>query len=64
MCFSCFQNKDGQFFVPFDSELECRQNVVVYDSNTSSTREMSELLRTIPFLKYLLNLVKACEFSY
>ncbi|WAR01143.1 STYL1-like protein [Mya arenaria] len=24
-------NKDGQFFVPFDSELECRQNVVELD---------------------------------
>jgi len=36
-----FQNKDGQFFVPFDSELECRQNVVVYDSNSTSTKEMS-----------------------
>ncbi|XP_052798539.1 serine/threonine/tyrosine-interacting-like protein 1 [Mya arenaria] len=36
------KNKDGQFFVPFDSELECRQNVVVYDSNTCSVKETTE----------------------
>ena len=38
-----FQNKEGQFFVPFDSELECRQNVVVYDSNTDSPNALSKL---------------------
>ncbi|KAH3891810.1 serine/threonine/tyrosine-interacting-like protein 1 isoform X2 [Dreissena polymorpha] len=36
------KNKDGQFFVPFDSELECRQNVVVYDSNSSSFNELND----------------------
>lgn len=36
------RNKDGQYFVPFDSELECRQNVVVYDSNASTVKEMSD----------------------
>lgn len=33
------RNKDGEFFVPFDAELECKQNVVVYDSNTSNLKE-------------------------
>lgn len=25
--------------VPYDAELECKQNIVVYDSNTSTLRE-------------------------
>lgn len=36
------KNKDGQFFVPFDAELECKQNVVVYDSNTSNLKEQTD----------------------
>lgn len=35
------RNKDGQFFVPFDAELECKQNVVVYDSNTSNLNDQT-----------------------
>ena len=31
-----FQNKEGMFFVPFDAELECKQNMVVYDSNSTN----------------------------
>ena len=33
------QNEEGDFTVPYDAELECKQNVVVYDSNTSTLRE-------------------------
>ncbi|XP_060595467.1 serine/threonine/tyrosine-interacting-like protein 1 [Ruditapes philippinarum] len=36
------KNKDGQFFVPFDAELECKQNVVVYDSNSSNLNEVTD----------------------
>ncbi|KAL4223112.1 Serine/threonine/tyrosine-interacting-like protein 1 [Mactra antiquata] len=36
------RNKDGQVFVPFDAELECKQNVVVYDSNTCNLNEMTD----------------------
>jgi hypothetical protein len=25
--------------LPYDAELECKQNIVVYDSNTSTLRE-------------------------
>jgi hypothetical protein len=32
-------NEEGDFTVPYDAELECKQNVVVYDSNTSTLRE-------------------------
>lgn len=34
-----FQNEDGYFVLPYDAELECKQNIVVYDSNTSTVRE-------------------------
>nr|XP_022343310.1 serine/threonine/tyrosine-interacting-like protein 1 [Crassostrea virginica] len=33
------KNEDGYFVVPYDAELECKQNIVVYDSNTSTLRE-------------------------
>lgn len=33
------QNEEGYFVVPYDAELECKQNIVVYDSNTSTLRE-------------------------
>lgn len=33
------QNEEGYFVVPNDAELECKQNIVVYDSNTSTLRE-------------------------
>ena len=37
--FYFIQNEDGYFVVPYDAELECKQNIVVYDSNTSTLRE-------------------------
>ncbi|XP_052075261.1 serine/threonine/tyrosine-interacting-like protein 1 [Mytilus californianus] len=33
------KDKTGHFMVPYDGELECKQNVVVYDSKTSTLRE-------------------------
>ena len=39
---SLFQSKEGMFFVPFDAELECKQNVVVYDSNSTNVQETSK----------------------
>ncbi|KAK3083863.1 hypothetical protein FSP39_004313 [Pinctada imbricata] len=33
------KNDKGDFVVPYDAELECKQNIVVYDSNTSTLRE-------------------------
>lgn len=36
------KSKEGMYFVPFDAELECKQNVVVYDSNSTNVQEMSE----------------------
>ncbi|KAK3586407.1 hypothetical protein CHS0354_013111 [Potamilus streckersoni] len=33
------KDEDGFFVVPYDAELECKQNVVVYDSNTSKQNE-------------------------
>lgn len=35
------KNKVGDFFVPFDAELECKQNVVVYDSHTRHLKDIS-----------------------
>ena len=34
------------FFVPFDAELECKQNVVVYDSNSTNVSEASKYTST------------------
>lgn len=36
------KSKEGMFFVPFDAELECKQNVVVYDSNSTNVSEATE----------------------
>ncbi|KAL3858333.1 hypothetical protein ACJMK2_012927 [Sinanodonta woodiana] len=36
------KDKDGFFVVPYDAELECKQNVVVYDSNTSKQNEQGD----------------------
>lgn len=33
------KDAEGSFGVPYDAELECKQNVVVYDSNTKTLRE-------------------------
>ncbi|KAK7088766.1 serine/threonine/tyrosine-interacting-like protein 1 [Littorina saxatilis] len=33
------KSQPGVYSVPYDAELECKQNVVVYDSNTSSLKE-------------------------
>ncbi|VDH99527.1 serine/threonine/tyrosine-interacting-like protein 1 [Mytilus edulis] len=33
------KDKTGHFMVPYDGELECKQNVVVYDSKSSTLRE-------------------------
>ena len=43
---SLFQSKEGMFFVPFDAELECKQNVVVYDSNSTNVQETSKYSNT------------------
>ena len=40
--FCLFQSKEGMFFVPFDAELECKQNVVVYDSNSTNVQEIGK----------------------
>ena len=32
------------YFVPFDAELECKQNVVVYDSNSTNVQEMCKYI--------------------
>ncbi|PVD31428.1 hypothetical protein C0Q70_06840 [Pomacea canaliculata] len=29
------KRENGEFLVPYDAELECKQNIVIYDSNTS-----------------------------
>ncbi len=34
-----FQNEGGEFVVPYDAELECKQHVIVYDGNTRSLKE-------------------------
>ena len=34
MIFLPFQSENGLFMIPYDAELECKQNIVVYDSNT------------------------------
>lgn len=33
------KDEKGDFTIPYDAELECKQNVVVYDSNTTTLRE-------------------------
>lgn len=45
--FSCLlyvQNDIGAFTVPHDAELETKEHVMVYDSNTSSLKDKSESL--------------------
>ena len=37
----CFQDESGRFMLPYDSELECKLNIVVYDSNTRNLKEES-----------------------
>ena len=37
--FSIFQNRNGDFVVLYDAELECKQHTIVYDSNTSDLRD-------------------------
>ena len=44
LCLVCVQNDIGAFKVPNDAELETKEHVVVYDSNTSSLKDKSELL--------------------
>ncbi|KAL5017250.1 hypothetical protein ScPMuIL_006839 [Solemya velum] len=38
-------NEDGDFVVALDAELECKQHIVVYDSNTSSLKEESPAIQ-------------------
>ncbi|KAK7487962.1 hypothetical protein BaRGS_00020863 [Batillaria attramentaria] len=33
------KSEGGTFMVPYDAELECKQNIVVYDSNTSGFKD-------------------------
>ncbi|XP_046572806.1 serine/threonine/tyrosine-interacting-like protein 1 [Haliotis rubra] len=33
------KNEDEDYVIPYDAELECKQNIVVYDSNTASFRD-------------------------
>ncbi|XP_050410627.1 serine/threonine/tyrosine-interacting-like protein 1 [Patella vulgata] len=33
------KNEDGEFMIPYDAELECKQTIVVYDSNTESPKQ-------------------------
>ena len=40
-----FQSEGGEFMVPYDAELECKQNIVVYDSNTSQLVDVEGLCR-------------------
>ncbi|KAJ8312490.1 hypothetical protein KUTeg_009863 [Tegillarca granosa] len=36
------KNENGDFMVPYDAELECKQNVIVYDSNTNTLAESAD----------------------
>ena len=36
-------DEDVEFIVPYDAELECKVHVIVYDGNTRSLREKSNL---------------------
>ena len=38
------QNEIGAFTVPHDAELQTKEHVVVYDSNTGSLKDKSELV--------------------
>ena len=40
-----FQNENDEFVVPYEAELECKQHVVVYDSNTRSLKEEGKRAR-------------------
>lgn len=33
------KNEEDDFLVPYDSELECKQHVIIYDSNTRSLKD-------------------------
>ena len=41
--FVSLQNDIGAFTVPHDAELQTKEHVVVYDSNTGSLKDKSEL---------------------
>lgn len=34
------KSEEGSFMVPYDAELECKQNIVVYDSNTTELKDI------------------------
>lgn len=34
------KSENGEFLIPYDAELECKQNIVVYDSNTSALKDI------------------------
>ena len=42
LCFVYFQNDIGAFTIPNDAELETKEHVVIYDSNTSSLKDKSK----------------------
>ena len=44
-CLFYVQNDIGAFIVPHDAELETKEHVVVYDSNTSSLKDKSGSLK-------------------
>lgn len=33
------KSEEDEFVVPYDSELECKQHVIIYDSNTRSLKD-------------------------
>ena len=43
VCLFLCQSEGGAFMVPYDAELECKQNIVVYDSNTSELSDVEGL---------------------
>ncbi|GFO35935.1 serine/threonine/tyrosine-interacting-like protein 1 [Plakobranchus ocellatus] len=50
------KSDNGLFMIPYDAELECKQNIVVYDSNTSELIGASKEHISLPFsVKFAIN---------
>lgn len=47
--FTTIQNDIGAFLVPHEAELQTKEHVVIYDSNTSSLKDKSEFFDLIVF---------------
>lgn len=45
-----FQNDIGAFLVPYEAELQTKEHVVIYDSNTFSLKDKSEFFDLIAFV--------------